>query len=251
MRWKTICFDLDNTLFSHEAAFEKAIKNCYEKTVTLWKKDKQIKHAPSTDEWFFLFKQNSDRFWRQFEQKTIDRRTYRRLRYQQTMLAFNLPYSDTEADQFHEQYNQTVYEFTEPYEGLASLLEFLQENGIKLGIITNGPADTQYEKIKRLGISQYITSEHIFISEQLTVAKPNPAIFNYALTQLQHQPQEGKLYVGDSWEQDIIGARHAGWEAIYMNTRNVDPHSTEPVVATCHTLTEVKNIIERELNLKG
>ncbi|UOE95728.1 HAD family hydrolase [Alkalihalobacillus sp. LMS39] len=250
MRWKTICFDLDNTLFSHEEAFAKAIKHCYEKTMASWK-DNQIKQAPDADEWFLLFKKNSDRFWRQFEQRTIDRRTYRRFRYQQTMQEFDLPYSDEEADQFHEHYNQTVYKFTEPYEGLGSLFGLLHESGITLGIITNGPADTQYEKIKRLGISQYISSEQIFISEQLTVAKPNPAIFNYALTQLKHQPQDGKLYVGDSWEHDVIGALHAGWDAIYMNTRHVAPQSNESLLATCQTLPEVKNIIERELNLKG
>lgn len=251
MRWKTICFDLDNTLFSHEQAFEKAIRHCYKRQLEHWlEKGLEIK-AVNEDVWFDVFKQNSDRYWDQFEHQIVDALTYRRLRYYDTMTAFKLPYSDEEADQFHAFYYDIVYQFSKPFAGLESLFKRLISEDIQVGIITNGTVDTQYKKVRELGLDHYIQKEFIFISEQLGIAKPDKRIFSHAL-QVLGADKAKPLFVGDSWEHDVAGAIESGWDAIYLNSRSKPPttDSVKPM-AICRTLLEVRNIIFRANNWEG
>lgn len=243
MRWKTICFDLDNTLFSHEAAFEKAIRHCYKKQLEDWQKKGLSFEPVDEDVWFDLFKHNSDLYWDQFENKIIDASTYRRMRYDDTMTAFGLPYCDEEADEFHELYYHIVYQFSEPFEGMEQLFQRLRAEGVKIGIITNGTVDTQYKKVTELSLDEYIEKECIFISEQLGISKPDKQIFSHALEVLD-ACETGILFVGDSWEHDVVGAIEAGWDAIYLNSRGEKPtdQSVKPV-AICRSLLEVCEVI--------
>ena len=244
MRWKTICFDLDNTLFSHEVAFEKAIRYCYQKQLEHWQKSGLAVKQVDEDEWFDSFKHYSDLYWDQFEHQIIDALTYRRMRYHDTMIAFGLPYRDHEADAFHELYYQIVYQFSEPFEGLEPLFKKLKTEGIHIGIITNGTIDTQYQKVTELGLDKYLQKKQIFVSEQLGIAKPDKRIFTYALQRLGVGSAQQTLFIGDSWEHDIVGAILAGWDAIYLNSRREKPsdQSVKPV-AICRTLLEVSEVI--------
>ena len=47
---------------------------------------------------------------------------------------------------------------------------------MELAIISNGPSDTQYEKLRCLGLQNYFLKEKIFISEEVASAKPEQAI---------------------------------------------------------------------------
>lgn len=251
MRWTTICFDLDNTLFSHEAAFEKAIRYCYKKLREAWQEKGLTVKQVDEESWFKVFKQNSDLYWEQFEQRIVDASTYRRLRYHDTMVNFGLPYSDEEADEFHSLYYEIVYQFSEPFAGLDSLMQRLTSEGVQIGIITNGTVDTQYKKITKLGLNKYIDERFIFISEKLGVSKPDKQIFIHAL-QVLGADEAKALFVGDSWEHDIVGAIEAGWDAIYLNSRGENPtfQSVKPV-ATCRSLVEVQAVIYQANHWEG
>ncbi|MEB1807631.1 MAG: HAD family hydrolase [Bacillaceae bacterium] len=249
MRWRTICFDLDNTLFSHEDAFEKAICFCFETLQEQWLNDKKIESPVDVATWFKTFKKNCDLYWEQFETKKVTAKTYRRLRYHDTMKKFDLPYSDEEADHFHAHYYEIVDSFSKPFDGLVDLMNELTEKNIKVGIITNGPADTQYRKIDKIGLSSLIDREHIFVSEELGVAKPSRDIFDLAITKLGET--NGKLFIGDSWEHDICGAIDAGWDAIYLNTRGKPANTGHEPYATCSELAEVLDLIKSDQSMKG
>ncbi|OLO26940.1 hypothetical protein BTR23_21440 [Alkalihalophilus pseudofirmus] len=249
MRWRTICFDLDNTLFSHEEAFEKAICYCLEQQQQRWLETNQLVNKIDISVWFKTFKSYSDIYWKQFETKQIDARTYRRWRYHDTMKQYHLPYSDDEADAFHAHYYEIVSSFSEPFEGLIEIMNELKQRNITVGIITNGTADTQYRKVKKLGLENFICDEHIFVSEELGVAKPNRAIFDLALERLSHSGE--KLFIGDSWEHDICGAIEAGWDAIYLNTRGMPATTEHQPLATFEKLTEVLNLLKNDQSMKG
>lgn len=63
-----------------------------------------------------------------------------------------------------------------------------------------------------LGVTEWIPVGHVFISGALGVAKPTRG-FSVAAERMGILPQE-ICYVGDSFENDIVGAKAAGWNAV-------------------------------------
>ncbi|MBM7097340.1 MULTISPECIES: HAD family hydrolase [Alteribacter] len=241
MKWNSVCFDLDNTLFSHEQAFKLAIEQCFHELMNGISHVKNV----SFDEFFPLFKHNSDRYWESFEKREVSPKEYRRLRFLETVKELELPFTEIDADWFHERYYAIVDDYSIPYEGLESLLSFLRKHKMKIGIITNGTADTQYNKLQKLGIAKWVSDHQMIVSEEVDVAKPDKRIF--MLAKERFGLQEPVLFVGDSWKHDVIGAIEAGWDSIFLNSRGEKRTTEHSPVAECNTLLQVKQVIEKEV----
>ncbi|MCD8508752.1 MAG: HAD family hydrolase [Bacillus sp. (in: Bacteria)] len=238
MLWKGVCFDLDNTLFSHEKAFKKAIGNSYYKLVAA---DIDKPHVPF-EVFYTSFKRNSDLYWPQYESKSLSGTDYRRKRFCETMKEFGLPFTNELADMFHNHYYEVVDEYSEPYPGLSELFNFLSNKEIKLGIITNGMVDTQWGKVEKIGASRWIPKENVLISEEVGVLKPDKAIFQLMEKSLRLSPDK-LLFIGDSWQHDVVGAMNAGWDAVFLNTRGEQRKTGHKPVAELNTLIEVKQLL--------
>jgi len=101
------------------------------------------------------------------------------------------------------------------YEDAPHTLQALRQC-YKLGLVTNGPSRTQRPKIEQFRLVEYL--DVLIVSEEVGVAKPDPAIFRIALDQLGVKPCEA-LFVGDSPEFDLRGAAAAGMPFVWMNAR--------------------------------
>ncbi|MFZ4452030.1 HAD family hydrolase [Salibacterium aidingense] len=249
MRWNTVCFDLDNTLFSHEEAFERAIQYTFQ---SLYKNRRNKGKIPDVDvkDWFQTFKTNCDYYWDDFENNKLTREEYRKIRFDETMKAFGLPFQEGDAKQFHDQYEAVVARFSLPFNGLHHLLSCLRQAGIRLGIITNGKKETQTEKLKQLDVEKYIPLSHLIVSEEAGVEKPNKEIFDQALHKINGE-RKYALFIGDSWDLDVKGAIHAGWEAVFLNTRKEHKTSSETPAAECYSFQETSDFLLESLHLKG
>jgi putative hydrolase of the HAD superfamily len=84
----------------------------------------------------------------------------------------------------------------------------------KLGVVSNGFTDVQYRKLEAMGVRDLFAC--IVLSEEFGIRKPYPRIFQQAALLLHMQPQEC-LYVGDSYANDVIGAKTAGMQACWLN----------------------------------
>jgi FMN phosphatase YigB (HAD superfamily) len=96
---------------------------------------------------------------------------------------------------------------------------------LPLAVITNGAADTQREKINVDGLKNQFTA--IVISAELGVAKPDPAIFQFALDRVSFPP-EAVWHVGDSLQSDVAGAKAVGLTAIWLNRHGSLRVSSDP-----------------------
>ncbi len=85
-----------------------------------------------------------------------------------------------------------------------------------VGLITNGPSRIQRDKIARLAIGDLF--ELILVSEEEGIWKPDPLIFHRALDRFEIEADEA-IYVGDSAEHDVAGARAAGITSVWINRR--------------------------------
>ena len=100
-------------------------------------------------------------------------------------------------------------------------LDLLKDNHIGIGIITNGPACHQMEKLRRLKMSNWVALEDIYISSVVGYSKPDPQIFNLIT-------DKDCIYVGDSYENDVIGAKNANWKCIWLNKKGLKAMDIKP-----------------------
>jgi HAD superfamily hydrolase (TIGR02253 family) len=98
--------------------------------------------------------------------------------------------------------------------GVAELLADLRSAGCKLGLITNGFAETHHEKIELLGLSE--SFDAIFIADEVGMVKPDPRLFAYACARLGVTPERAVM-VGDRYHRDVTGAHHAGLRTIWLD----------------------------------
>lgn len=91
-----------------------------------------------------------------------------------------------------------------PFDGLQAMLESLKQQGVKLGIISNGKEKFQLDNIKALGIEKWF--DVILISESENLRKPDPRIFERAMASLNVLPSHS-LFVGDHPTTDVEAAK--------------------------------------------
>lgn len=90
-----------------------------------------------------------------------------------------------------------------------ALLESLRDRGLKLGLVSNAidPPGLLHRDLEQLGVAQRL--DVAVFSSEVGRRKPDPSIFELALTRLAVAPERA-LMVGDSVANDIAGARALG-----------------------------------------
>jgi len=112
---------------------------------------------------------------------------------------------------------------------------------VALGVISNF-----YGNLDRIlaeaGIAELLTAT--VDSSRVGVSKPDPAIFALALRQLGCAAAEA-LYVGDSFDKDIVGARAAGWRTAWLAPTDERPCPAPDLVdVRVRSLADVEAVVE-------
>ena len=141
-------------------------------------------------------------------------------RVQKAFESFGISVTDDEALEFQQLYegNQKKLEISET---IRTIIEFCQKHEIMMGVITNGPSQHQWNKVKALKVMEFIREEYIFVSGDIGVAKPQIGIFQHVEKIMNLNPEE-TLFIGDTFHSDIVGAKEAGWKAIWLNRRHAE-----------------------------
>ncbi|WP_033916740.1 HAD family hydrolase [Campylobacter sputorum] len=121
------------------------------------------------------------------------------------------------------------------------ILEFLQNRGVKMAIVTNGVVGVQKNKIKVLNVKKYI--KNIVYAREFgkECEKPHPKPFLKAVEMLNLNPDE-VIFIGDNPLTDIKGAKSAG----ILAYRLLNGHMALFDCDECNnikSLLEVKNLI--------
>jgi HAD superfamily hydrolase (TIGR01549 family) len=107
------------------------------------------------------------------------------------------------------------------HDGALELLRWLQQSGYALGILTNGRQKTQSERIRISGVSDYM--QHVVYSDDHQ--KPAKQGFERFIEKLGLESGRELLYVGNSYEEDILGARAVGAKACWISKENLSVSS--------------------------
>lgn len=102
-------------------------------------------------------------------------------------------------------------------------LSWLMQNSYKICIVSNGNKFRQKQKVKILGIDNYVEDDCILVSGELGISKPDPRIYALALEGMGIQKPEEAVFVGNDPVEDIRGAHRVGLKTIWMNDGYWDP----------------------------
>jgi putative hydrolase of the HAD superfamily len=105
---------------------------------------------------------------------------------------------------------ERIADEVQPFPEAVATLRALRGLGIRVGVLTNGPSGFQRRKLDVSGLGPELDA--IAISGELGVAKPERAAFDKALALLDTRAEETAM-VGDSLENDVLGAMNAGLAA--------------------------------------
>jgi putative hydrolase of the HAD superfamily len=108
--------------------------------------------------------------------------------------------------------------FAEPaswrlFDDAAHVLGELAERDMRLAIASN--FDRRLRAVVQAD-SLLRRCERCFISSELGCPKPDRRFFDIAAAQL-NLPSNDILLVGDDWTNDILGARAAGWQTVWLD----------------------------------
>lgn len=104
------------------------------------------------------------------------------------------------------------------FEEVDIVLESLQREGFRLGVISNFDSRL-FHLLDSYNVSHRM--ERIIVSSQVGMEKPQPEIFHYALQAFGIEAGEA-LHVGDHAQEDYAGARAAGLQAFLVQRPRVD-----------------------------
>jgi putative hydrolase of the HAD superfamily len=173
---RAVLFDLDNTLVDRNRAFRECVHTSFDDPATRAEIIELDQDGRGDRESFF-------RVWEKHSGAPMNQSSFGKL------LAERL---------------QPDRELIDVLRGLA--------NRRKLGVITNGSSETQRQKLAAAGLTAVFRPDCVWVSADLDVKKPNPAIFLHAVQALGETPADC-LFVGDHEHDDIQGATNAGLRA--------------------------------------
>jgi putative hydrolase of the HAD superfamily len=121
-------------------------------------------------------------------------------------------------------------------------LEALRARGVPLGLVTNGDARLQRDKIARHRLASYFGV--VVIEGEFGAGKPDAAVFRHALTSLGVGPA-GTWMVGDRLDWDIDGAQRVGLRAAWVDRGRAGLPASHPVQPEriIHALDEILALI--------
>lgn len=232
---KVMIFDLDDTLYDQLSGFEYAY----------------YRHFGDTDigveRLYRHFRLYSEELFEATQTGKLSVPDMHVVRITRAVADFDIALPEEKARAFQRDY-EYAQQHIELSDTIIEMLEYLIEKDVKLGLLTNGESDRQRAKIKALGLNQYIPDSNMFVSAELGLSKPDPAIFETVGKQLEVDSSE-TYFIGDHFDNDILGAMQVGWKTIWYNRRN-RPQTDMTKAPTAKVMTEsalfevAQNIIE-------
>jgi putative hydrolase of the HAD superfamily len=104
-----------------------------------------------------------------------------------------------------------------PMPGVVEMLDVLHAHGIAMGAVSNAifSSQTITHELERHGLSRLL--RFVISSADIGVRKPDPRIFHHALSLLDASPED-VWFIGDSWENDVVGAAGLSMWPVWLNS---------------------------------
>jgi putative hydrolase of the HAD superfamily len=204
---KALLFDLDDTLLDYsggvDASWEAAVRACCTDGVD---PQRLVLAIAETRRWF----------WDDPERHRQER--VNMLGAWQHIVEFALERLGVEADglapAIARDYAARRREAMRLFPDALESLERLRRGGVPLGLVTNGDASQQRDKIERHGLGRFFDA--IVIEGEFGAGKPAEVVYRHALAQLGAAPREAWM-AGDHLEFDVDAPQRLGLTGVWLD----------------------------------
>ena len=207
MGYTHLFFDADGTLFDFNTSEKKALEKAVRKLCGVWEPELAV-----------LYHQQTKRTWKELEQKLITLDRLKTLRFERFKEVSGL---DFDVEKMSKVYLDFLSQSDDLFPGTVELLEKLYKK-YTLVLATNGITSVQRGRVKSTDTAKFFKA--IIISEEVGVAKPDPAFFQIAAERCGNPPKDKIMMIGDSMTSDIPGAMNFGIDSCLI----VMPHKEVP-----------------------
>ena len=225
---RAVLFDLDDTLFDHRRSARAALQAVHGR------------HADAVD--FSEFERHHAIHLEEMHLEVLAGRIglddARRERFRRVFGALGIALDPSTVDAVASAYRSGYMTARRPLDGAAALLTALRRHA-RIAIVTNNLLDEQQDKLRCCGLTPLV--DVLVASEDVGVSKPDPAIFRIALERA-GVDAPAAVMVGDSWANDVAGARDAGIRAVWFNPARAPKPAEPPGVVEIHALEPVDEI---------
>ena len=202
MRYDTLLFDIDDTLFDFRASSCEALQGTFAEL------GERFDERDMRD-----YEAINDELWRAFERGETDKDALYPERFRRYLALRGLT-ADPAA--VNGTYMKRLAEGRHFMPHCRELLEALHgKYGVY--IVTNGDTYVQERRMARSGLRGYF--DGVFISEQLGCKKPEKAFFDLVFAAIGEEKRASCLLVGDSLSSDMQGGRNAGVRTCFYGSR--------------------------------
>ena len=215
MRYETIFFDLDHTLWDFKTNSLEALTELSDKYKLSERGISSI--ADFIEEYVVI----NERLWEDYRKGLIDKEGLRYERFYQALQKYSI--TDRELSiSIGNDYTAIAPYKTNLFPHAVEVLEYLSAR-YPLYIITNGFEEVQHLKMKHSKLDHYFSG--VITSERSGYKKPDQRMFEYSL-KAANAKSAASLMIGDSLEADVLGAKLCGIDQVYFNPES-RKHSEE------------------------
>lgn len=225
-RYQTLLFDADGTLFDYDAAEAEAL----EQTFLEW-------NLEFSEDILQKYREINGYLWKQFE---LGKVTVTELQLGRFRDLFQTLSCKADVPSFNDRYLEKLGGICRLMEGAEEVCHTLKKI-YPMVIITNGVTATQHRRLSVSAIKDCFS--HLFISEEMGVAKPKKEYFDHVLQTLRLR-KEDVLIIGDSLTSDILGGINSGIDTVWVSHGKKNPYDFKPSYEI-NTLRELLPLLEK------
>lgn len=227
MKYKTILFDADGTLFDFDKAAVEALKSSFKKFNLEW-----------TTNTFLIYENVNKKIWNDFEKGLITTKEIKTERFKRFFDIIEV--SNIDSIQFSKDYLEFLSQNNYLLDGAKDIIKWSSER-FALAIVTNGLASVQNPRFKSSELRKYF--KHIIISEEIGFAKPKKEIFDHTFDLLNNPSKESVIIIGDNLTSDIKGGEDYGIDTCWFNPANTVSNTGINPTYEISNLNEFKKIL--------
>lgn len=107
------------------------------------------------------------------------------------------------------------------YDETITVLDYLKENGYKIGLVTNSMSTMEMRdvELREYGIIDYFDAR--VTSGDVGFIKPDPRIYKHIM-ELLNTDKDHAIFVGDRPAADILGANRVGMASVWMKPAHIN-----------------------------
>lgn len=238
--YKAIFIDWDDTIGDFQGSAKAAQKDVYEK-------HRLSEFFPSFETYYELYHSHNVELWDKYGRGEVTKEFLQRDRFLWPIChQIGLPIVPQQgplvalADRMGVDFLELTNKYFRVLPGAADLVRYLASK-YPLTIVSNGFVEVQYYKIEHSGLKDCF--QHVVLSEEVGIQKPQRGIFDEALKQNGLSADE-VLMIGDSYGSDIQGAKNAGIDQLWIDVNANDNHDDDKTATyIVHSLAEIYDMV--------